>query len=292
MKITNLFNIPEPLYRFALKDGYSKGKADFSVTEIISPPRVQRLRHRHWEEMEQDASASLWALLGTALHSVAERSQVDNHTNEERLFAEVDGITLSGAIDLQHERDGKIEITDYKFTSVYSLKRTKPEWEQQQNIYAWLVQKVKGKPVSGLRVCAILRDWTRREAENNPSYPQAPIQVVDINLWNFEYTDRFVRERVESHRQAKVKDDWGEELPLCTDEEKWTRPTFYAVKKEGGKRALRVFESKENAEALARETPKGYVEERLGEPIRCNGNYCGVSQWCSQFKREKEDERL
>lgn len=290
MKITNRFNIPAPLYKFALRDGYSKGKADFSVTEIISPPRVQRLRQRHWEEMEQDASESLWALLGTALHSVAERSQVDNHTTEERLFVEVDGITLSGAIDLQHEKDGQIEITDYKFTSVYSLKGTKPEWEQQQNIYAWLVQKAKGKPVSGLRICAILRDWSRREAENSASYPQAPIQIVEIPLWDFNYTDQFVRDRVELHRQAKVKDDWGEELPLCTDEEKWTRPTFYAVKKEGGKRALKVFEMREDAEALAKETPKGYVEERPGEAVRCTGNYCGVAQWCSQFKRETGNE--
>lgn len=289
MKITNNFNIPQPLYQLALRDGYSKGKSDFSVTEIISPPRIQRLRREHWDKMESDVSESLWALLGTALHSVAERSAVDNHTSEERLFVEVDGITLSGAIDLQREQDGKIEITDYKFTSVYSLKGVKPEWEQQQNIYAWLVQKVKGKPVSGIRICAILRDWGRREAENNPSYPQAPIQIIDIPLWDFEKTEQFVKERVELHRQAKVSHDWGEELPLCSDEERWTRPTLYAVKKEGGKRALRVFEIKEDAEALAKNTPKGFVEERPGEAVRCTGDYCGVAKWCSQFQGEKND---
>lgn len=286
MKITNRFDIPQPLYRLALKDGYSKGASDFSVTEIISPPRIQRLRRQHWDAMEQDASESLWSLLGTALHSVAERSQVENHTSEERLFVELDGITLSGAIDLQHERDGQIEITDYKFTSVYSLKGIKPEWEQQQNIYAWLVQKVKGKSVSGLRICAILRDWTKREAENNPSYPQAPIQIVDIPLWNFDYTEQFVRERVELHRQAKVSHDWEEDLPPCTEEERWSRPTMYAVKKEGGKRALRVFMVKEEAEELAKETPKGIVEERPGEPVRCTGNYCGVAKWCAQYQGE------
>jgi hypothetical protein len=290
MKITNRFDIPQPLYQYALRDGYSKGKSDFSVTEIISSPRIQCLRRKHWEEMEQDASDSLWALLGTALHSVAERSQVDNHTTEERLFVEIDGITLSGAIDLQHEKDGVIEITDYKFTSVYALKNTKPEWEQQQNIYAWLVQKVKGKQVSGIRICAILRDWTRREAENSLSYPQAPIQIVDIPMWDFEFTEKYVRDRVDLHRQAKVSADWGDDLPKCSDEDRWMRPTMYAVKKEGGKRALKVFEIKEDAEALAKETPKSFVEERPGEPVRCTSDYCGVAKWCSQYQGELSEQ--
>ena len=83
MKITNNFNVPETLLALAKKDFYTKGSADFSVTEIISPPRIQRLRRRHWDEMEQDVADMLWMLLGTALHVVAERSEVDNHTNEE-----------------------------------------------------------------------------------------------------------------------------------------------------------------------------------------------------------------
>ena len=36
----------------ATKEYYSKGKADFSVTEIISPPRIQRLRKKHFDEIE------------------------------------------------------------------------------------------------------------------------------------------------------------------------------------------------------------------------------------------------
>jgi hypothetical protein len=287
MKITNNFNIPAPLYQHALRDGYSKGASDYSVTEIIGAPRVQALRRKHWADMTQDASESLWSLLGTALHSVAERSQVENHTTEERLFIEIDGITLSGAIDLQHEQDGQVEITDYKFTSVYSLKGTKPEWEQQQNIYAWLVEKVKGKKVSSIRICAILRDWTKREAEASESYPQAPIQIVDVEMWGAEKTEQYVRERIEMHRQAKVSFDWGEELQPCSDEERWTRPTTYAVKKEGGKRALRVFEIKEEAQELSDNTPKSFVETRPGVSVKCEGNYCGVSQWCTQYQGEK-----
>ena len=142
MKITNKFGVPETLVALAQRDSYSKGKSDFSVTEIISPPRVQLLRRRHYKEMETDVADLLWSMMGTALHVVAERSQVDNHTNEERLFLEIDGVTLSGAIDLQYEEDGAVDITDYKFTSAWAVMNDKPEWEYQQKIYAWLLYKV------------------------------------------------------------------------------------------------------------------------------------------------------
>jgi len=291
MKITNKFNVPETLVALATRDYYSKGKSDYSVTEIISPPRIQRLRRKHFEEIEQDVSDMLWMLLGTALHVVAERSEVSGHTNEERLSAGIDGIILSGAIDLQKDEADGITITDYKFTSAWALMNDKPEWEQQQNIYKYLVERVKKKPVKGLKICALIRDWSRRDAQNKPDYPQAPIQIVDIPMWTFDRTEAFIKERVELHRDSKVSADWGEELPLCTDEERWVRQTTYAVKKDGRKTAIRVFDTQDEADALLKEMPekdKGFIEIRKGEAVRCTGNFCGVSQWCSQFQNQKE----
>ena len=291
MKITNKFNVPETLVALATRDYYSKGKSDYSVTEIISPPRIQRLRRKHFEEIEQDVSDMLWMLLGTALHVVAERSEVSGHTNEERLSAGINGIILSGAIDLQKDEADGVTITDYKFTSAWALMNDKPEWEQQQNIYKYLVERVKKKPVKGLKICALIRDWSRRDAQNKPDYPQAPIQVIDIPMWTFDRTEAFIKERVEMHRDSKVSADWGDELPLCSDEERWLRPTTYAVKKDGRKTAIRVFDTQDEADALLKEMPekdKGFIEIRKGEAVRCTGNFCGVSQWCSQFQNQKE----
>ena len=289
MKITNKFNVPETLVALATRDYYSKGKSDYSVTEIISPPRIQRLRRKHFEEIEQDVSDMLWMLLGTALHVVAERSEVSGHTNEERLSAGINGIILSGAIDLQKDEADGVTITDYKFTSAWALMNDKPEWEQQQNIYKYLVERVKKKPVKGLKICALIRDWSRRDAQNKPDYPQAPIQVIDIPMWTFDRTEAFIKERVEMHRDSKVSADWGDELPLCSDEERWVRPTTYAVKKDGRKTAIRVFDTQDEADALLKEMPekdKGFIEIRKGEAVRCTGNFCGVSQWCSQYQNE------
>ena len=287
MKITNKHNVPETLVALATRDYYSKGKSDYSVTEIISPPRIQRLRREHYNEIEQDVADMLWMLLGTALHVVAERSEVADHTNEERLSIEVGGIILSGAIDLQHDTVDGVNITDYKFTSAWALRNDKPDWEQQQNIYAWLVHRVKKEKVKGVRICAFIRDWNRRESMVRADYPQAPIQVIQIPLWDFDKTEIFIKERIAMHNNAKFEMDMGEELPLCTEEDRWIRETKFAVMKTGGKRAVRVLDTEEEAEAVLKELPakdKGFVEIRKGEAVRCTGNFCGVSQWCSQYQ--------
>lgn len=289
MKITNKHNVPETLVALASRDYYSKGRADYSVTEIISPPRVQRLRRKHHEEMEQDVSDMLWQLLGSALHVVAERGVADGHITEERIIAEIGDVKLSGAIDIQRITPEGIIITDYKFTSAWALRQDKPEWEAQQNIYAWLVEKVKGQKVVGVQICALIRDWSRREASVKADYPQAPIQVLDLPLWELDKTEAYIKERIDAHRLSKVQADWGDELPPCTDDERWVRETKFAVRREGRKTAIRVLDSEQEAKELA-EKEKGYVEIRKGEAIRCTGNFCGVAQWCSQYQQSLKQE--
>ena len=91
----------------------------------MSPPRVQRLRTQNDETMEQDVSEMLWPLLGSALHVVMERGETEGWTSEERLFTELEGMTISGAIDLQEVTPNGIIITDYKFTSAWAVMNDK-----------------------------------------------------------------------------------------------------------------------------------------------------------------------
>jgi PD-(D/E)XK nuclease superfamily len=283
MKITNKFGVPEPLVTLAAKEYYSKGKSSYSVTELLSPPKVRRLREQHNEQIESDVTDMLWQLLGSALHVVMERGQTEGHVTEERLFTSIDGLTISGQIDLQSEDSGRVAITDYKFCSAWAVMNEKPEWEQQLNVYKWLVETVKRRKVSALRICALIRDYSRHETREN--YPAAPIQMVDIPMWDSVKAEIFIRERLDLHRNAKVAQDFGDDLPDCTPEERWQSDTTFAVKREGRKTAIRVFKSIEEAEELAIKE-KGYVEVRNGEPKRCTGNYCGVAQWCDQYQRE------
>jgi hypothetical protein len=268
------------------KDRYSKGKSEYSVTGLLSPPKVQRLREQYDDALEQDISEMLYAFLGTALHSRFEEIQTKNFIKEERLFTELEGTTVSGAIDIQEVTPAGIILWDYKFTSVWSVMKEKREWVEQLNLYKWLVETVKRERVVGLKVCAMLRDYTKYETKEN--YPQSPITVVDIPVWDSYTAETFVRDRLRMHQKAKVARDFSEELQDCTDEERWMSETVFAVKREGRKTAIKLFKSIEEANELA-EKEKGYVETRKGEPKRCTGNYCGVNQWCSQYQKESNE---
>ena len=283
MIITNKHGVPEPLVTLASKEYYSKGASQYSVTEIMAPPKIKRLREQYNDKIKQDVSDMLWNLLGSALHVVMERGVTDGWTMEERLYKEVDGVTVSGAIDIQQETPEGVVIIDYKFTSAWAVMQEKEEWQQQLNVYKWLVETVKRKKVVGLKICALVRDFNRHETKEG--YPKASIEMVDIPMWDSVTTEAYVRERLNLHRDAKVSADFGDELPACSDTDRWQSETIYAVKREGRKTAIRLFKTIEEANELA-EKEKGYVETRLGEPKRCTGNYCGVAEWCEQYQGE------
>lgn len=286
MQITNNHNLPESFVNFARNDKYSKGKSDISVTTLIDSPRVRLLREANSAELTSDASDMIWPLFGTAVHHILESSKNDEGvTLEERLYADVNGWVLSGAVDHQ-KTDGKtISITDYKVTSVWSVIYGKIEWEQQLNCYAFLAQKNKGMKVKSLQICAILRDWNRREAERKEEYPKAPVVLIDIPIWPDTKRIEYIKERIAMHQDAQVGYDLSGDFPLCSDEERWKRGEAWAVKKKGLKRAMRVFDNEEDAEKfMTGQTVPVELEHRAGELVRCNGDYCGVANFCSQFK--------
>ena len=297
MKITNKFGMPQPFVDFAINDKYSKGKADISVTSLIDSPRVRIMKDVYKEDIEIDAVDMVWALFGTAVHSVLEQSNPSKDIiTEERLYSKLNGWIISGALDRQEIVDGVSTIIDYKVTSVWSVIYGKVEWERQLNCYAWLCRdkhKFTQHKVGALKICAILRDWNRRDAEKKENYPQAPIVFVDIPMWDDEVAHKYVSDRLSLHQEAQVNYDLNEELPFCSDEETWKKNDTWAVKKKGQKRAIRVLDSEEEAVKYMEwhnETDKAYtkktdleLEFRVGEYTRC-GNYCSVADFCNQYK--------
>jgi hypothetical protein len=283
MKITNKQNLPAPIVALVSRNYYSKGASQYSVTELMSPPKIRRLREQYDAEMEIDVTKMIASQLGTFMHGKLEAKEVVGYTNEERIFTEVDGIVISGAIDLQQQVDGGVVIIDYKFVKAWSVKQGKDDWTTQLNIYKWLVESVKRVPVKGLQICAIIKDYSAHDTSEG--YPEAEAVMIDIPMWDSVTTEAYVRKRLEMHRNAKVNHEFGEELQACTDEERWMSETVFAVKREGRKSAIRLFKTIEEATELA-EKEKGYVETRQGEPKRCTGDFCGVSKWCKQYQGE------
>ena len=147
MNITNKHGAPDQFVRALENDSYTKGDADFSATGLIRPPQITHLERLHGHELSTDVADMLFALLGTGVHAVLEKFAPEGALVERRFYGELGGYKLSGAIALYN--DG--HVTDYKVTGTYGTKGGKPEWEQQLNIYAWLLRQ-NDMPVKSLTI--------------------------------------------------------------------------------------------------------------------------------------------
>lgn len=277
MIITNDFNLPEAIYNTIAAGIHPPKEGRISVTDLIGPPLIRQLKMKHWDKLTEDVSDRLWALLGSATHYVLEKGSPDSGIAEEKLTMERDGVTVAGVADLLH--DGV--ISDYKITSVYSfLLGDKPEWERQLNVYSYMYGEY-GFEVESLRIDAILRDWSRNKwmLDKGGKYPQIPFQSVRLRHWWLEEQSQYVSDRIRLHK--------SDTPPECTPDEKWARPTTYAVKVKGLKKAARVLQSQEEAEVWIKEheeSGKKYtVEVRPGENVRCQ-SYCPVRAVCPYNK--------
>lgn len=284
MILTNKFGLPDTIVNVLKRPQYTKGNSHISVTELLSPPQIVQLRAKHEAEIEQDASEMVWSLFGTAVHNILEHGKDDHHIVEERIFTEYDGWRISGQIDLQEVYEDGIAIKDYKVTSAWSVQQEKTDWRTQLNIYAWLLERAKGVEVKSLQIVAIIRDWNRRDAVNKDGYPKAPIVTIDIPIWSHEEQEALIKKRINEHSEASLSAQIGHDLPQCTAEDMWEKPTTYAVKKIGGVRAKKVFDNKKDAEALWNTLKDHEIETRPGGRTRCSG-FCNVSQFCSQYQQ-------
>ena len=187
MKYTNKAGLPVEVFNVLSKDRYVKGEGtDYSVTTLKSPPRIVQLERRHWYELECDVLDNLWSMFGSMAHNMLEEHGSDDSHTEERFYLNILDRVISGQVD--HYKDGV--ITDYKVTSAWTLvygSRIK-EWEEQLNMYAHLCRE-NDKPVRKIRIVAILRDWDKNKAKQDKSYPQSPIEIIPITLWEPEEGD-------------------------------------------------------------------------------------------------------
>jgi hypothetical protein len=291
MRLTNEFGMPDTILNVIARPEYNKGKSNMSVTELLNSPRIVQLKRKHWDDLTEDASSMVWSIFGTAIHKVLEHGKGDNHIVEERIHVELDGMHISGAIDLQEVEPDGIIVSDYKTTSAWAAMQEKQDWHNQLNSYAYLVETAKKVPVKKLQIVAIVRDWNRRDAATREGYPKAPIVVIDIPLWPFADREAYVRSRISLHGDALFEMETDGDMPECTPEEMWERPTVYALKKDGNVRAKSVHETREAAETAltaatekAKKGEKFLIEVREGDRIRCSG-FCQVAGMCSQYQK-------
>ena len=282
MKITNKFNLPQPFVDLVSGETYSKGESDITTTGLAQPPKIAELTRRHSGEITMDASEKVWTMMGTANHYVLEQIALRNperYVTEQRFYLDIDGVKLGGQIDL-FDRETET-LWDYKVSSVYkAMSDDKLEWTKQANVNKLLCEH-NGFHPKKLAILLVMKDWKRKEAEFKADYPKCAIQEIPIPIWREEETLAYIKSRINLHNAAKLIEE-EDAIPVCTEEERWAKPTTWAVLKErGAKRAVNggIYELESEAIAHAKRI-SGAIEKRDGSNPRCE-NYCQVRQWCN-----------
>lgn len=281
MKYTNKLNLPQPLFDAVKNDGYTKGDADISVTELLDPPQMRYLKRKHEDEITEDVADRLYSLYGQLIHGILERAE-RTAIPERRLSIQVEGWKLGGGMDRFLVKEGLLQ--DYKFTTAYKVKKEEvpEEWVKQLNVYAEILRQ-NGEQVKKLEIVAILRDWSKLEARRDEHYPQQQVAIISLPLIDSAEVVSYIKERVLLHQEAEKSGNF----PPCSKEERWAKDDVYAIMKAEQKRAVRLCASQEAAELLVKDlSNKHSIEKRQGESVRCEA-YCVVKDFCKQYKESK-----
>ena len=287
MKLTNNWNLPQPIVDAVADDSYSKGNAHASATDLILPSRIFALKTKHDNKITEDVSDRIPALLGKVVHSILQNSDT-TAISEKRLFSIIDDWTISGQTARLLFDDGILQ--DWKTSTVeaynYKEKEGFVEWEQQLNIYAYLWQEnYPSLELKSLEAVVILLGWSPSKQARNPFYPPTAVLKVNIPMWSWEKVYTWIKERVVSHKEAM------ETLPVCSGEDRWHRGEKWAVMSTKRSRAVKLFDSEIEASLwVDNQNDKNhlYIDHRVGESIRCQ-HWCSVAPFCDQWQTEKLD---
>lgn len=291
MNYTNNNDLPQPFVN-AVKSNHRYTPKRYSVTDVLGGTCEAVLKRRHDSDITEDVSQRIWALFGTAVHKVLEQSEATDTQLQEQWFSvEVqDGYSVSGIFDLYDESTKT--VTDWKTTSVYTVLFADFEkWRRQTLIYCWMLER-SGFDARRGEIVAILRDHSMRKAKTERGYPKHPVFRIG---WDFTDDDMCWASQYVSDWLAAVafqEQLTDTELEPCSPEQRWHKDDKWAVMRKGQKRAVKLFDSKDDAlgfmDWLADQASnKGkplYIEERPGEDTKCEG-YCPVAEFCPHMKK-------
>jgi len=279
MIITNRQNLPKTLVN-AITRHEHKSNADVSVSQLLKSPREFWLNKRHEAEIEVDASTQIWSLFGTVTHGIIELGESENALVEEYFpCIKIGKYTISGTLDLYE--DGYVH--DWKTSSVWTLifldDAKKAEYISQLNSYAAFL-RLKGFEVKGCKIHLLMRDWQKSKATFDANYPSSQVQTINFPLFTQEQTLAYIEKRLDYLMSFKdVPDD---ELPKCSSSYRWAKPSKWALMKTGRKSAVKLYNTKDEAESQVTDD-KYYVEERKADEWkRCE--YCSAWKFCNQTK--------
>lgn len=281
------------------KNAEDRSSFDYSATSLIRTPREVILTKRHRNEIVPDAHRLWYTFTGTAFHEQLEKGLKDNprYVLEHR-FVVTDEIEIGGnkytvTVGFKPDNYDKETCTlyDYKETTTYIHGlEAKKEWEQQLNLYARILE-LHGFPVKAIKALVIYRDWRKASGQykTEEEYPQSPVAEFDVPLWTKQQQDDYYRWRLQE--MIKYTDTPDDELPECSSEDTWEKPSVFAIYKPGATKSRRNVYSIEDADAYIRQNKliDHRVEHRPGRRTKCE-QYCDAAPFCNQFQNWKKQQ--
>jgi len=301
-----------------------------SATTLIDSPRSKILTERHSDEIVEDVSDLIWSFIGNMAHLIAEKNAGKDCIAEQRFIEVINGKEISFKPDRLEKNPGSSPpswtLRDFKMTSIWILKKAcagelKKEWVKQMNVYAYLLG-VAGFNVTEMKLEIFGRDWRLSEQRQSPhDYPSKQCGVFDVPMWDAKEMEKYIHERIELYKKCENLSD--NELPRCSEEERWAKPDLWAVVKKDGavskatgyKKALPKaggftsymqaadFIEKQRYPKIASANPKPEtiakaekeaaqkangleIEYRKGKSTRCEDGYCNAVPFCNQYREE------
>lgn len=305
---TNNSNIALPLAVFLATDDYDYEDNIISATTLLKPIRQIVLTQRlNKDEVAVDISNLVSSRMGTAIHTaiekawlnpskaladlgyppkLIERIKVNPDTvnkgdipvyMEKRSYKQVGKYKVSGKFDFVAE--GKVQ--DFKSTSVFTYlnQSNADKYALQGSIYRWLNPDIITQDT--MTIHYVFTDWNKMESARNKDYPANRVLSQQYSLLSVEATDRYVKSVISNI--DKYIDVPEAELPYCTDEDLWRKPTVWKYYKNPNKleRSTKNFESQSDALIqLVKDGSVGVVKEVKGQVVACR--YCSAFSLCTQ----------
>lgn len=281
MKYTNKLNLPEVFSNCFKNEDKETIENRYSVTEILGSIREILLYRKYRNEITVDISDKIPALFGSAVHKILEENKTDDCEAEVKLEIKFGNNTLVGIIDSLNLKELLIE--DYKTTTTSKVSKNDfSDWYHQDMMYAYMVLIIYDVKIKKLKNYALLKDWSKIKAATSTNYPQSPIFIWEYNVQDsdYDYIYKFIKNKLADIHEHKNN------LPECTDEEKWYTGTKYAVYKNvGDKRATIVCDTEQEAHDYITNkcNGAGQIEVRKGENLKCK-YYCDCAKFCEKTK--------
>lgn len=289
MKISNKLKLPQPFVD-AVSGDYQYKEKRYSVTTLLKPIREIMLLRRHNSEIEQDVSDMIWAIFGTAVHSVLENNTNGKLIAEQKLEMKIGDYTLSGKSDLFDPI--RNELIDYKVTSTFKvLKQDFEDYRLQGLMYCYLL-KNNDFECNKASFWLILRDWQKSKAKFDKSYPQNQLVKVAFKFKqkDFDLIKIWLENKFNEIKESEKLTD--ENLPLCSSMDRWNNGDVFAVMSKNRKSAHKLFKDENEASKWMKENNIGdYIEIRKGEDRKCL-EYCSCCEFCPYYINLKKENEL